>query len=939
MNARVVGRPAETRAVAAFLDGLSGGPSALVMEGEPGIGKTTLWFAALERARESGARVLTARPAEAESRMAYAALADLLGGVEDGLWAELPGPQRLAVDRVLLRAEPSGAATDRRAVGAALLSVLERLAGRTPLVLAVDDLQWVDPSSAQALAFAARRLTGPVGVLGTVRTGSGTHPVGSGGGVDGGFDGGADGGADWVRLARPEAVRRIRVLPLSLGALHGVLTDRTGRSFPRPAIVRIQEVSRGNPFFALELAQAMPPDGTGPPVLPGTLTELVRARVGGLAPDVRLALLAAASVGEPTVELVQRALDVDATTTVTLLEDAERRGVLEINGNRLRFTHPLLATGVYTDAAPDRRRAMHRCLAEIVGDPESRARHLALAAVRGDPETLLALDAAAATTRARGAPAAAAELLALAVSLGGDTPRRRIELARHHFDAGDTERARRLLEETVEAMPAGPSRARALSELAIVRLHDDSYLDAVELLRRALAEVDQGSGDQELRTRIAVELPYALVNLGRLPEAVERIEEAVAEAEGLGQAHLLSQALGLREVLRFLHGLGYDEPRLRRALALEDPAIPTPVMFRPSVQEGLLLAWTGHLERARVIVRAGRRRCLDRGEENDLVFMSFHGVLLECWRGDFAAASVIAEDTMERALQANADVPLAIACSVRAVVAAYGGAVDDARDSATEALTRFQRCGWLTLAGWPIATLGFLEVSLGEYQAALATLAPLLTQAAASSPAAEIVSASFLPDAVEALVGLGRLDEAEALLDGFSESARRLDRVWALAVAARGRAMLLAARGDLAAATVSVHRALAEHERLPMPFELARTRLLLGQLLRRSRRKDAAATALGEALAAFEELGTPLWAARARAELSRVNVAPSGADRLTPSERRVAELAASGMTNREVAAALFISPKTVEANLARVYRKLSIRSRAELGRRMASPGR
>jgi DNA-binding CsgD family transcriptional regulator len=928
MNARVVGRPAETRAVTEFLGALSGGPSALVMEGEPGIGKTTLWFAAVEQARELGARVLTARPAEAESHLAYASLADLLGGIVESTWQELPGPQRLAVERVLLRAEPDGAATDRRAVGAALVSVLDRLAARTAVVLAVDDLQWVDPSSAQVLAFATRRLTGPVGVLATVRAEAG---------ADGAAGSGTDGVAAWLRLPRPDAIRRVRVRPLSLGALHGVLIDRLGRSFTRPAIVRIQQVSRGNPFFALELARVMRPGTTGPPVLPGTLTELVRARIGDLAPDVRLALLAAASVAEPTVELVQRALDADAEGVLALLEDAERRGVLEIDGHRLRFTHPLLATGVYADAAPDRRRAMHRRLAGISGEPESRARHLALAAVRGDPETLRALDAAALTARARGAPAAAAELLDLAVALGGDTPARRIGLARHHLDAGDTEQARHLLEETIETLPAGPPRARMLSELAIVRLHDDSYRDAAELLRRALTEVDSGGGDQELRTRICVELPYALVNLGLLAEAVERIEDAVAEAGRLGQAHLLSQALGMRVILRFLHGLGYDEQGLGRALALEDPRISTAVMFRPSVQEGLLLAWTGRLEQAREIISRGRRRCLERGEENDLVFMSFHGVLLECWRGDFPAASAIAEDAMERAVQANTDVSLAIARSVRAVVAAYRGREDDAREAATEALARFQRCGWLTLAGWPIATLGFLRVSLGEHQAALTTLAPLLAQAASAPPVAEIVSASFVPDAVEALVGVGRLDEADALVSGFGDSARRLRRVWAMAVAARGRSMVLAARGDQDAATDAATRAMAEHEGLPMPFERARTQLLLGQLQRRSRRKDAAASTLGEALRTFEELGTPLWAARARAELTRVKVAPSGPVQLTPSELRVAELAATGMTNREVAAALFISPKTVEANLARVYRKLAIRSRAELGRRMARP--
>jgi DNA-binding CsgD family transcriptional regulator len=190
-----------------------------------------------------------------------------------------------------------------------------------------------------------------------------------------------------------------------------------------------------------------------------------------------------------------------------------------------------------------------------------------------------------------------------------------------------------------------------------------------------------------------------------------------------------------------------------------------------------------------------------------------------------------------------------------------------------------------------------------------------------------------LPDAVEALVVLRRVDDAERLVTVLETNGTRLGRPWMLAVGGRCRAMLLSAEGDLDAATVAAERAMAEHDRLPMPFERARTQLLLGQLQRRSRRRDVATTTLREALTVFEDMGTPLWARRAEAELARMSVDPNRTGDLTPSEHRVAELAASGMTNRDVATALFISPKTVEANLARVYRKLGIHSRAELGQR------
>lgn len=316
------------------------------------------------------------------------------------------------------------------------------------------------------------------------------------------------------------------------------------------------------------------------------------------------------------------------------------------------------------------------------------------------------------------------------------------------------------------------------------------------------------------------------------------------------------------------------------------------------------------------------------------MFAAFHTVVVECWRGDFASARLLAEDTMERALQLGTDIPLAIALSTRANVAAYAGQPEQARQAALRALEIFQRGSCLAVTVWPMVTLGFLEVSLGNYQAAVATLGPL-ARAAMDMGYGEPTAAPFAPDTIEALVGAGRLDEAAVLVEQLESNGRRLDRTWALALGARSRALLLAAQGDLDGALKAAERALAVHGRLPMPFERARSLLALGQIQRRRRQKRAAVAALQEAIEVFEELGTPLWETRARAELDRVVGTPRTGRELTASERRVADLAATGMTNREVAAALFISPKTVEANLARIYQKLGIRSRAELGRRMA----
>jgi DNA-binding CsgD family transcriptional regulator len=284
---------------------------------------------------------------------------------------------------------------------------------------------------------------------------------------------------------------------------------------------------------------------------------------------------------------------------------------------------------------------------------------------------------------------------------------------------------------------------------------------------------------------------------------------------------------------------------------------------------------------------------------------------------------------MERAEQVGGS--RTIALTVRAAVAAYAGREQDTRADAAAALAIADECGVPRLAEWPTMSLGFLEVSLGRYAEALTTLQPML-DAFGQLPGSEIMIATFIPDAVEAMVAVGRHADAVPLIEELEQNGARLDRSWMLAVGARCRSMWLAATGDIAAATEMAEQAMAEHERLPMPFERARTQLLLGQLQRRQRQKESAGAILREAQRAFDALGTPLWTDRARVELARVKVVPTHDLALTPSERRVAELAASGMTNREVAAALFISPKTVEANLARVYRKLGIKTRAELGR-------
>ncbi len=888
----------------------------MVVEGEAGIGKTTLWLDTVERARQEGFRVLSARPAAAESGMAYASLTDLVRGVEAAILDRLPEPQRVAVDQILVRTSQNSAATDQRAVGAAFLSIVERLGDQSPVLIAIDDLHWLDRSSRLALAFVTRRLATGVGVLCTHRTGPESD----------------DPQLSWLELPEPDSVERIQLGPLSLGALHKAVSERLARSFPRPAMVRIHEVSRGNPFYAIEIAREIDSSSpVGEVALPRTLSGVVQSRFGTMADGVRNALLAIACQPSATLDQLVRATGIDSDHLVELLEQAETQGIIEIAGDRRRFTHPLLARGVYDSVAPAQRRKMHRRLAQVVNEPELRARHLALGATHGDETTLHALDAAAESARTRGAPAAAAELLELAMRLGGDTLEYHTRTAAYHLEAGDLARARHLLEEAVPRLPPGESRATALHTAALVRLHDDSWAEAANLLRQGL---DEAAENALLRVRILVTLSYALLNAGQLPDAVRTVEQAVTGAEEVGDSRLLALALGMRAMVLFIRGDGFDETGMRRALALQDHRGGVPVAFRPDIQNVLLLGWTGHLDHAHEQMLSIRRECMERGEEGELIFVGFHTVLHAVWRGDVTDAALVAEDTMERALLLGGDLPLFIGLTVQATVAAYGGREDDARRDIAAALAAGLRSSAHTLMQWTIAIAGFLEVSLGDYHAAVATLEPRISALEAAPDCTEIIHASFAPDAVEALIHVGRNPEAEKLIQTLERNGRRLDRAWMSAVGARGRSMLLAAAGDLDAATECAQQAMAQHDRLTMPFERARTQLLLGQLQHRQRHRDAAAATLTESLATFERLDTALWAEKARASLARTDGHPARTGLLTTSERRVAELAASGMTNRDVAAALFISVKTVEVNLTRIYRKLGIHSRAELGRRI-----
>jgi DNA-binding CsgD family transcriptional regulator len=896
--------------VRAFLDRALSGPTGLVVEGEAGIGKTTLLLSVAEEAAAQGFRVLSTGGALTEARYAYGAVADLLDGLDPGVLADLPAVQRTALERVLLIAG-DGPPTNERTVAAAFLSVLQHPSIDTPVLVTIDDTQWLDVSSQAVFGYAARRITAPIGVVASVRTGE-RRPTDS---------------PSWLRFSRPDSTTRIKVEPLTLGGLHALISRRLGHTLPRPLITRIHEISGGNPFFALELARSVADEPTrGVVDLPDSLAVLVRQRIGRPDPELSEVLLAASCAVFPTVERLSRAIDLSVDRVVEMVESAEASGVVELDGNKVRFCHPLFARGVYHGASPPQRRAMHRKFADTVEEPELRARHMALSATTGDPAMLEALDEAAEVTTGQGAPAVAAELLELAIKLGGDTAVRRLRVAELHFRSGALGQARTHLQSAIGELPASSTlRCVALMLLAAVTGHDESIVSAVAALTQAVATAE----DPALQLHARLLLTPAVGLTGQMEACVEHARAAVADAETLGVDDFHSQALAMLVLVGFIHGLGFDRQSLQKARQLEDPNTAAAATFRASAVEGVCNGWAGQLEIAREQIRTVQRRLLQNGTEIDIVWIGNEAAMIDIWLGRYGDAATHADDAFQRAEQmAGRHLMVALRAS-QASIAAYTGREQDARTAARWAIESARATGSMRQIIVPTTVLGFLEVSLGDNAAALRELQPLIST---FDPAhdTEIIAGGYLPDAIEALTAIGRVDEAEPLVVALESNGAQHDRPWMLAVGARGRAHLLAARGDLDAAERAAQEAVGHHQRLPMPFELARTQLLLGQLQRRRRRRQVAEVTLRTALETFARLGTPLWAKRAEAELGRLAAPISDGAGLTAAERRIAERAASGLSNKQIAAELFISPKTVEMNLSSVYRKLGIRSRSGL---------
>ena len=908
----VFGRAAERAAVSRFLDRVPEGPVGLLVQGEPGIGKTTVVSAAVDAARERGHRVLQARPAEAESELSYAALGDLLGSHVDEVREALPGPQRQALEvALLLRAADEPA--DPLTTASALLTGLTLLSNAGPLVIAIDDAQWIDQASARTLEFALRRLPQRVGVILASRI--------------------ADAPATTLDIERAldlDRLERIVLEPLSLAALHHLLQSRLGLNLARPMLVRVAEVSAGNPYFALELANALAQSsaalGDQLPV-PRSLHGLLGDRLDRLSPSARAVASAAAALSRPTAATIGSAVGSDLEVEAALLE-AEEAGVLLLDGDRWRFSHPLLASAMYGSIPAGRRRALHRRLAAAVADPEERARHLARSTTTADEGAATAIEMAAALAARRGAPESAAELYDAACRL---TPRDDPEaLARRMLggsdaraDAGDLVGAQSLAMTALDTAPTGSLRATALLQLGSLASYTATTAKRVEYQERALEEARD---DPALR----VEILLALVEQIAVDPAVaaRRADEAIGLLRDRDAPGPLARALINKLIAEAVLGRGADGRLLDEALDLEARAT-GPLSTYPL----LWFHWTDDLEATRARHRLHNARNRDRGDVVTAAESVEFVAMAEFRAGNWAEAEQALEEACETLAQLELRGPITASFADRSVIDAHRGRFDRARRTLLDILT-VERLDvlWQAVAH---SAQGAVEFCAGDHAAADRAWTQMRDEAR-SVQWLDFLDDRSEPDHVEALIALGRVDEARRVLDHLVWRGRTLPRPWIDAGLPRARALILAAEGKPADALATLDAAPSV---AGLPFERARLLLVRGQIARRANRKLLARDSLAEALAIFEALGSPPWVERARDEMARLGLRHRSPDELTEGERRIAELAAAGMTNRQVAEAAFVSPKTVEANLARVYQKLGIRSRAELGARMAAMSR
>ncbi|MCK7624506.1 AAA family ATPase [Streptomyces sp. RS10V-4] len=892
----LVGRESETAEIIRHVGAGRSRSDVLVVTGDPGAGKSTLLDIAADHAHGAGGRVLRAVGSESEAHLGFAGLHQVLRPVL-GAAEGLPSRQRAAL-RAVLGLDECAEAPDAMVVGLAVLTLLSDLAETAPLLVVVDDAQWIDRGSLDVLSFVARRMDSePVTLLLGVRTAAALP----------GFDKG------YERLA--------------LGPLDGEAANRLLDRQPAPPTgrtrLRILEEAAGNPLALVELAHATavrPPEGShveGPLPVTDRLERIFAGHAADLPEPTRriLLLLAAADAADAQAAAMGLPQADDEAW-----EPADRAGLVRQDGAGISFRHPLVRSAVYHAAPLKERRRAHLALAELLREePDRRAWHLAAATVRPDQDVAAALQRTADRARRRGGFAAAAAAL----------------------------------ERAAELSPRREDRARLLTEAAAGAVFTGQlgWVEHLAAAVRACTDDPSLLGEAALATG-------RLMSLGPHHTAAFALLMRVADTAAGARSPLVLDALAAAAVVRYYSGEESQQRQIQSllsrvpddaagtalrawVLAVSDPS-GAGASLAPVLPE-LIAEAKGDARRltALAIVAWLLDRTTLAAETFDEAFDQWqvHGPVpdgLACaagWtrldQGRWSEARSVAADIAAMAAAAGLDHAEACAWALDATVVGLLGDPAAARRLAERALALVDPLESRSVAVFARRALGLAAVAEGDYDTAYAQFRSAFTDD--GDPVHYHASYTVLADLAAAAVRRGRQEHASELLE---RAARRLGTGVSARVAAlidRGRALL----ADPEHAEPFFQAALARPAGEQWPFERAQTRLDYGEWLRRRRRIAQARPLLSAALETFQRLGARPWIERAQAELRAAGIeatiaAPSAFTELSPQQQQIVQLAARGLTNREIGEKLFLSPRTVGSHLYRVFPKLGVTARSQL---------
>ena len=884
----------------------------VLLYGPTGVGKSAAARALVAERTRAGCRVLSAAPSQSEAGLPYVTLLDLLSNQLELAWQVLPDHLRQPLEVALLKASAPDTVRDELAVRLAVLHVLRRLAASGPVLLVVDDIQWVDPSSLEVLTFCARRLTEGVHMLATEQVADGDLPV--------------------MAEACPEPVLQLEVPPLAEADVLALLRNRLSSPLPVRTARRIFTASAGNPFMALELGRAVlrHPQGVSPndplPVS-SRLKTLLGDRLADVTPATYELLLHAASSPRPTTsqltQSIGRALDVE-------LAEAEALGLIDVSSERLRFSHPLLREFVYAEATSAARRQAHAQLAAVVEEPVENATHRALATQEANTELAAAIEEAAVVAGGRGALGAAATLWRLAAER---TPAAEPdERARRLTSSADAAAAAGHLVESAEmAQLAVQAATRPETKVAALLLLVDAAWpereQRLELLADAFAAA---SGDDRLEARVRIMRSHSAYFDRRLDDAHEDAMEAERLGRQAGDIEVVVDALSAAASAHIVRGgeqtadtLLEQAAELSRGLPLTKTVVQARQMaamrelFRGRTSEAIE-AITALLEEVRA---GGAVRWIAS------VLVSATAIYERSGHGAEALASGHEMYQLMQDIGDEPEVGLVVAC--RAEWA--GGTATMARELAEAAVEGVRLVGNDEWTGPALAGLGTVGVLTGDPQRAVEAFDAIGDSVEAAMP----YDPAIIPwhaDYAEALVAAGRLEDAAALIAEIRERAETLDRGVVLIGLARSEALLIAKQGDPAAALELLEKTISTAGDHVYPLDLARCELTRGRVARQARRRSVARTAFLDAIEQFESYGAPAWREVAETELARLDV-PSRSrqpSELTDNELQIVAMVRDGSTNREIAAALYLSVKAVESQLTRLYRRFGVANRTQL---------